>query len=1008
MGADDLECEETVSKVATRPYRVGDPQPSAHPPQIPGHDASLSPAWLWLWAKTDRNGLSRHRGGPAWNSLLAHCLDTAAVCGELFDHYLALPARTRLTEAFGGGSTAKARQTLMLLVALHDMPGKATPANQLRFPKIRDRSLAAAGQDWRVAATANGLPLDGTHRPAPPHAHVTARYLPALLGCLCAHCTGDQHTPDARHTALHTVAALLGGHHGHIPDSGSIRAGETRLTPQWSGAHRDLLHELARLLDVDLTELPDLIRPARACVLPLFAGLVVHSDWIASDETRFTYRTPDTTGTDTDLWWERSRAEAATAIQELRLTRWQPAPLTWAEQMPTTPHPRPPQQAIIDAKITGQSLVIIEDVTGGGKCETAQYLMHRLALTAGYHGAYFALPMCAASEQVAGRLARYLPAVLPDSQNANLAVVHASAHASEIGQALAGAPHPADPGLTNLTTCDGIEPDEDPTVLLDAWYYQRCRGLLSCFGVGTVDQIVLAAQKSKHWFLRLYGLANKTVVIDEAHAYELYQQRLLGATIAWLADAGASVVVLSATLPPHQRHALVEAWCAGLRTQTSDPRPDGPITVVDDLGRCRTIVPRRGKSRTKHRTRIRLIADPGPQALATRLLTQHTTGVTTVILNTVARAEQLHQAVLDQAEKEGWTQEEILLLHGRYFERDRARHQASLEAKLGPHPDPELKATTANPARPHRLILIGTQVLEQSLDYDTDHLYTDLCPYDLIQQRRGRQWRHLLNRLGKQHLAPLTHVLWTPDASGLPRLPRVGEPAPYDPYILAATWHALHEHMPTHAPLTITSPTDVQRILTTIYTDPPPTGTTPIHRLLHSLHPHWLRRLREESAQAEHRELWPYPDGEPTTVLNLASGHSQGAGDDDNPLGARSRLGTPSIDIIGLYQHPNRVTWDPEGREEADLDHYHPYKDSTRYRHQRRQLILNTVRIPQYWIGPKGLPHPSTWTAPQGAALAKLPVLLLQPDGHPVDPQLAHLSYRPHTGLSRKTPPENG
>ena len=42
-------------------------------------------------------------------------------------------------------------------------------------------------------------------------------------------------------------------------------------------------------------------------------------------------------------------------------------------------------------------------------------------------------------------------------------------------------------------------------------------------------------------------------------------------------------------------------------------------------------------------------------------------------------------------------------------------------------------------------ILIGTQVLEQSLDIDADFLVTRICPTDMIFQRLGRLWRHRNN-----------------------------------------------------------------------------------------------------------------------------------------------------------------------------------------------------------------------------------------------------------------------
>lgn len=984
-----------------------------------------STAALWVWGKTDRYAISQRRGGPAWNPLLAHMLDVAACTGRLWDVYLAKPVRRRLIDAFGGDDDS-ARRTAMFLAALHDL-GKSAPCFLDSFASSpwSGRRLQEAAKQWECGARAAGLPLPinmKTQRWVP-HQDITAAHLPRLLGCNCRTC-GGHGTPDR---GLHAVAALLSGHHGHIADRRAIDQAYSSALPEvWDPVRRELISILAKLMGLDPWTLPGTINMSRPSTLPTFAGLVTLADWLASDENQFHYRSLDVS---VSGWWQQSQKDAVKAVDEHHLHAWFPAEQTWEVLFPET-KPRAFQKVIMDALPNqGPALLIVESPTGAGKTRIALWVASHFARTCGYHGFYLAMPTRAASDQHATESKAFILNTTAPNEIVNLVIAHGAAQASPVTHQLVDARRPGPVSDTRRhlarflaeASCATGRDLQSALVVLDPWYFKRCRALLSPFGIGTIDQVTLAAQKSRHWFLRLFGLVNKTVIIDEAHAYDLYQQRLLEAAIAWLADAGASVVVLSATLPRVIRDSLIQAWCRGHRTRPVSNGSEGAVAIVDHQGAVKHLTPPQEQPESAI---IDFLNDPSQEQLASRLLSENARGgIALIVRNRVKSADALYTELVKRASMHGWNKGEIVLVHGHQLPSERFPIMDDVVAKLGPdQEDP----TRRNPLRPERLIVVGTQVLEQSIDIDADRLYTDLAPIDLLIQRLGRLWRHRVNDNGDgdggkrrhSYAWPQMTTIVTRSPSELPAVERFdsdGQPtdaAIYQPYLLAASWHVLNARMNTDGTTAITNLDDYRTLIEAVYTQMVPTVPGQIGELLIKEWNQWQAELVDPDIQASNRLVEPFTEGVPIGVNQLSSGEGHGDGGDGERQGmpglaAKSRLTDATVPVVVLYQQANGLSYDPDDQHTADLMDYSSQRtteERTAHRTQQRSLLLNTIEVPLRWFAD---PNTSTYfdagLAGHLPALTGRSVLLLDPDGRSLSPSLPGATYTAIRGLARST-----
>ncbi|MGW2426369.1 CRISPR-associated endonuclease Cas3'' [Streptomyces sp. NPDC001709] len=966
------------------------------------------------WGKTDQNGDSARRGDPAWTPLLAHLLDVAATAGVLWDRHLPPHIRLRLTEAFGAGNEATARKVVMLLAALHDL-GKASDCFLGQWQHSRGKpQLKPQAKTWEEQARTAGLPLadDIAHAFYARHEHITAVVLPRLLGCTCPECGGT----GERHEGLHDAGVLLGGHHGHIPHPETVdRARGAAPVAQWGDVHAVIVQTVADAVGLDLGTVAQVVDPLRPSARVAFLYLVYLADWVASDTEFFRFRVHTTPVSD---WWQAAMQEAEQAVRARRLARWQARPMTWEDMWPDTPQPRTFQadgMRLVPAE--GQAMIVVESDTGSGKTRLALWMAHHLARTCGYSGLYMALPTRAAGNQVAKELQRFLRTVLAPGEVRDMALVHGTAQATDLVHQLIDAHQAQGDPLTDLSsaveaaTCT----DGSGLAVLDPWYLRRCLALVAGFGVGTVDQIALASQGSRHWALRLGALMCKVVIIDEAHAYELFQQGLLGAAVEWLAEGGASLVVLSATLPRSIRDELTAAWRRGLGVTGDDDGSRGPIMVVDQNGRTRRGGPLPDDPKTpKLLTDIQLTESPDERDLVVGLLDQARNGGCVVVRSTrVDPCRSRYRQAVQLARANGWQPDEILILHGMLLPRHRLLLEARLADLLGPGPEGQ-----RNPNRPSRLLVFATGVIEQSLDLDFDHGVTDLCPIDVAVQFRGRIHRHAVNNPHRPSWCRTTRLtmLWQQDPDGLPIVEppdfQAGRPTGtydglvYAPYVLAASWHALTQRRDTDGVVRLQTPRDSAWALESVYGDPIQSAGA-VQGLLDRTHAAYLDALAGESLQAEARMFHPYTRRRRTSVAtyDLASGYDHGDGDSGGVTGiaAVSRLGEESVDCLILYQQPDgTITYDHEGLLKADLGQRSPGRDVTAYRRQQKDLLANTLAIPaRWWNGRRGLPPITDWPKHPQPALRNRLAILVSRDGTCLSGPVGRLRYDHTTGLER-------
>lgn len=664
-------------------------------------------------AKSDREN------GNDWLPFWMHSFDTAGIMEKL--------AQKRLPESISDylcaecGGREKLFSTLKFCALVHDI-GKLTIVFQSR---IYD------AVDFSPFADCVELPKSSSLGNASDTPHALASEAILLkLGC------------------REGVASIAGAHHGRpsaLADvcdqiSGACTAVENFYGKR--GKYRQLFESLWKeWIDFslecagfsELSDLPDMAVPAQVVI----SGMLITADWIASNTTYFPLISADEQGQFSD-YPERTEA----AWNKIHFTdiwnstaRFGLDDEAFKERFGFLPNPT--QADIISTATDAESsgIYIIEAPMGLGKTEAALALSEILAARAGAGGMFFGMPTQATSNGIFPRLEKWAGGLAEDEQTLlAIKLAHGNAALNEDYREL-------------FTGHSNLNIESDSGLIVHDWFSGRKQTLLSDFVIGTVDQLLMAALKQKHVMLKHFGLSGKVVVVDECHAYDAYMSQYLDMAIKWLGIYKVPVIILSATLPEKRRAELIEAYTDSEKHRAKHTGAHVDKKNADEAWKHSLAYPLLTYTENNAVKQKALAFDGENKEVSVRRIIRDEVAATAgyaverggcvgVIVNTVRKAQEI-AAELQSA----FPKAEVIIMHAQFIMTDRAKREEQILKRVGKHSTPESR---------RGLIIVGTQVLEQSLDLDFDLMITELCPMDLLLQRTGRLHRH--NRVRPQGL----------------------------------------------------------------------------------------------------------------------------------------------------------------------------------------------------------------------------------------------------------------
>lgn len=461
----------------------------------------------------------------------------------------------------------------------------------------------------------------------------------------------------------------------------------------------------------------------------LIAGLAVLCDWLGSNSDDFKFEKEPISLE--SYWTKKALPQARKAINKAGLL---PSHIkkacTIGKIFTYIKEPTPLQKKCTELTMPDEpQLFILEDVTGSGKTEAALMLAYRLMEKNLAQGFFVGLPTMATANAMLERMARVYRNFYTDNSQPNVVLSHSARHLSKLFQS-------AFLDYNKKSKETYTSKDETISIQCNRWLADhRKKSLLADIGIGTIDQALLSILPVRHQSLRLYGLANKVLILDEIHAYDAYTGSLLKTLLEFHAALRGSVILLSATLSKQQRQSFVNAFNKGLGKQNLEvANTSFPLLtqISAQIEKEYSVQTRRTVQRE-----VGVIFIHRQEDVINRIIQAVKQGQCVCwIRNTVPDAREAFTLLsgLDEL-----SNGHVHLFHSRYSLGDRLDIEQLCLNLFG-------QQSTSDKRKGQ--VLIATQVIEQSLDLDFDIMISDLAPIDLLIQRAGRLKRHIRDKAG--------------------------------------------------------------------------------------------------------------------------------------------------------------------------------------------------------------------------------------------------------------------